>query len=626
MALRLTFRKQPGSSMVTFMIVDPDRGEIPEVIDVVLCGREKSTLPPVPEKGAADATPEAPPPPTTGARNREHARPRPDDGHAEIDYARVHGLSNVVCAQLPNGSHELHAYVLLEGSDRYERLDSVRVNISDLPRVNRFVIEGQPAEMPEVGVREVSLTRAKIPPTEDEVLWIALRASTNQLAFPEYEKFMNRLFMGGRKDEPPKGSHRRRGKSAEMDFDADAGWLLTNYGPYAVLRKATEFFVMARCGVRAPEEPLTIDVQREEARLGHPLQAELNELYDRYLVQTEDGQGRMLPVLHLIGQKLGQAPAHSHVENDLMEYSMRLLQHKLTFPCMLELIWSYWHEEGMLVQSMNAIAQRFQNLRATPGPDPLRQLEIDPLRSMNQLLWGFVQDEPNRLSVLRRAYEYDHHYGFTLHGRAVGELRSADRRSKFLESFHNLLHLCSQFYRQDDDTTVVADGFPILNAIKETHYLLAHGAHNQFGDLPATARVEMLVQQYILARPEMREFLGGRVMVPYPETWMDRVDAVKNLKGWTDTSVVHFHDLAVFGEQIVLGIRWGAWTTVNDPNQAAQWARYWRPEIQGYQHAYRAVTGVDLTAEVTDQRQAALRYLPPSTHLKNRLLARAAVK
>ena len=34
--------------------------------------------------------------------------------------------------------------------------------------------------------------------------------------------------------------------------------------------------------------------------------------------------------------------------------------------------------------------------------------------------------------------------------------------------------------------------------------------------------------------------------------------------------------------------------TVIEPEQAANWARYWRSEIQGYIHAYRAVTGVDL--------------------------------
>ena len=100
---------------------------------------------------------------------------------------------------------------------------------------------------------------------------------------------------------------------------------------------------------------------------------------------------------------------------------------------------------------------------------------------------------------------------------------------------------------------MLADVLPVLNAIKELHYLLAAGAHNQYGDLPSTARAEMLIQQWLLGRPEMREFLGGRVMVPYPERWMDRVDAMKSLQGWSDTSVVLISDhLATFGEQILL--------------------------------------------------------------------------
>ena len=89
-------------------------------------------------------------------------------------------------------------------------------------------------------------------------------------------------------------------------------------------------------------------------------------------------------------------------------------------------------------------------------------------------------------------------------------------------------------------------------------------------------------------------------MVAYPERWMDRVDAMKSLQGWTDASVLHFRDLGEFGEQILLSIRFGDWSDVNDPLQAANWARFWRPEIQGYIHAYRAVTGVDLTADVSD--------------------------
>jgi len=68
-----------------------------------------------------------------------------------------------------------------------------------------------------------------------------------------------------------------------------------------------------------------------------------------------------------------------------------------------------------------------------------------------------------------------------------------------------------------------------------------------------------------------------------------------------------------------LSIRYGSWSEVNAPAQAANWARFWRSEIQGYVHAYRAATSVDLTSEVTDTREASQRYLPPSVLLRNRL-------
>jgi hypothetical protein len=86
-----------------------------------------------------------------------------------------------------------------------------------------------------------------------------------------------------------------------------------------------------------------------------------------------------------------------------------------------------------------------------------------------------------------------------------------------------------------------------------------------------------------------------RVMVPYREKWEPEVDAMKTLQGWTDVTVSHFRDLAVYGEQLLLSIRYGDWIADNDEYSAINWARYFRPELQGYLHAYRAVTGIDLT-------------------------------
>ena len=270
----------------------------------------------------------------------------------------------------------------------------------------------------------------------------------------------------------------------------------------------------------------------------------------------------------------------------------------------------------MLVQTMNVITRRFQNMRGPQANDPLANLEIDPLRPLNNLIWGWVQDEQHRLSVVRRNYEYDHHYGLRLAGKAVDNARTADSRSKFLEAFHALLSTLAAFYKRDDDTTMVADGFPVLNALKEAHLILSQGAHNQFGDLPTTARIEMLMEQWILARPEFREFIPTRIMVAYPEPWMDRVDAMKKLQGWTDTSVLHFRNLAIFGEQIMLGVRYGNWNSIFEPVNAVNWARYWRPQVQGYLHAYRSVTGVDLSVDITNARIDATM---PSAHLVKRL-------
>ena len=51
---------------------------------------------------------------------------------------------------------------------------------------------------------------------------------------------------------------------------------------------------------------------------------------------------------------------------------------------------------------------------------------------------------------------------------------------------------------------------------------------------------------------------------------MDRVDAMKKLQGWTDTSVLHFRNLGMFGEQILLSIRYGAWSAVYEPTAGVQ--------------------------------------------------------
>jgi hypothetical protein len=481
----------------------------------------------------------------------------------------------------------------------------------------KTVITVKPTAVP------VALQRANIEPTRDQALWVVLRNSAEMLSFERYANFIEPIMGRVRSDPGFVATRNLAGRRALPFPDAE---------PYRLLKVATEVFMMANCGVNLgpattpPSSPPTAgdvilgsDPEEESLRiLDSADPAFLENQWNDYVASPDPNVLDLEPTLpylyDIVRLKLGDVP-----RSDKRSYGARehyaILRSKLTRPILLELIWNYWHEEGMLVQTMNALSWRFQNRRGMKDHDPLAMLEIDPLRGLNNLLWGWVQDEQHRLTIARRGYEYDHEYGLRLVGKAAPSIRGADSRSRFLEGFHQLLQLCSIFYKEDDDTTVVADGFPVLNALREVHLQLTQGAHNQYGDLPWTARQEFLMQQWIVARPEMREFLPRRIMVDYPEAWMDSVETMKSIQGWTDSSILHFRDLGIFGEKILLSVRFGAWTSQIHPENAANWARYWRPEIQGYVHSYRAVTGVDLT----DQADATI----PAVLLQRRLPARS---
>ena len=263
-----------------------------------------------------------------------------------------------------------------------------------------------------------------------------------------------------------------------------------------------------------------------------------------------------------------------------------------------ELIRCYWLEEGMLVQGMEAIAMRFQNKRVGVG-NALARFDISPLRRISHLLWGFIDDEQRRLGIRRRALEYAHQYGLRLVGRAVGNLRPADDRSPFLRAFHTMLNISMQFYREFDDLTKQQDARPVLSALKELHIVLSEGSSNQFGTVPLQARVEMMMIQDLLGSAEIGRFLGGSLMVVYPELWMDRVETLRRLMRWGDTSIVEFWNLARMGEEIPFTVRFGPFGPAQANAQVADdWAVALRNQVCQYVHSYRAVTGVDLSAKL----------------------------
>jgi hypothetical protein len=449
----------------------------------------------------------------------------------------------------------------------------------------------------------VTLDRTDSPPTSDERLWDVIRDRTDALTFNNYKEYIDDVLVGDNLFRGVEGyATLKSATRAWLQYEAGV-WLLPRNSkindPVSALYNQTGL-----PPTKSTNAPQTI--------------ADVTALRDEYLSSLEKDL-KVLPYHKLIVNSLGARPLK---DPNVIFGDYGISPAQLFRPVLLELIWSYWHEEGMLVQAMNAISRRFQNRRtATSGTDPLFRLEIDPLRTVNNLIWGYVQDEWNLLTVQRRAYEYQHEYGISLLGKAIPGFDPADSRPRFLTAFHDLLLECSSFFDADDDTTVVADAFGVLNALKDVHPILAEGAHNQFGDLVWTARSEMLIQQWILSRPEFREFLGGRTMVAYREPWMDRVDTIRQLLGWGDTSVTHFRDLGVFGERLLLSIRYGNWSVVNDSRAAENWARYWRPEIKSYMHSYRVVTGVELSGRAQETIDVSRdgRYIPPAVLLQRRL-------
>lgn len=471
--------------------------------------------------------------------------------------------------------------------------------------------------------------------TWDLALWVLIKKATEELSFSNFDDYMEKIFCGsGEYDASAHiGRNKRLQKRTFLPF--------SHVDAYRSVKIAAEAFVMVNYMTADSFTPELADdlLARVPITDGNFDENKLKIWWGAYKEKVnlgKDGTAQgdsegILPYLGVIRRKLkDESIKDTSFEEAFKDYIKKdaderdaencfgIISQKLAYPSFLELIWSYWHEESMMVQGLSAITRRFQNIRSPKAEDPLAGLAVDPLRPLGNLLWGYIQDEQHRLSVLRRAYEYDHHYGITLEGAAVRNMRTADSRSKFMEAFHRLLHQTSEFYKNSDDMTRRPDAFPVLNALKEVHLILSEGAHNQYGDLPSTARTEMLMQQWLLARPEFREFLPTRIMVAYPEPWMDRVAALNKLQGWTETSPLHFRDLGRFGEQILLSVRFGNWSDINNRDAAFNWANFWREQIQGYIHAYRAVTGVDLSLVVVGKSVDAH---PPSYHLTRRLKA-----
>lgn len=415
--------------------------------------------------------------------------------------------------------------------------------------------------------------------------WAAIAAVSQNVSYERYAEFIENVLCDCRGNRRMCDELERLCAADERLFDN----LGRYYGTYTYedLKQATEIFLL--CNAHHSCDPNRND---HEPLLPYPPLE-----YDKFkaAVVTNANASLLKKAYAFLSSKDVPTPFCKEMGAKL----------RCTDDMFLEYIWTFYHDIGMLEQTLKAISLRFQNKRTSLLKNQLEDLEISYLRPLTDLLWGYVNDEQHRLSVPRRTVEYAHQYGLAVTGKAVQGVQSIDRRSEFLSAFHTLLLRCHTFFIETSNLTVQADTFPVQNALRDLHKILFDGAHNQFSRATFSSRVEFLIGQWLLGRPEMRLFLRGREMTPYVENWMAPVDAMRRLQGWGEDSVATYRDLAVLGERILLSIRYGEW---NEDNISAQdvrnWALSYKEDIQLYCHAYRAVTTVDLTlVDKLDRKQ-----------------------
>ena len=151
-----------------------------------------------------------------------------------------------------------------------------------------------------------------------------------------------------------------------------------NVDRYRLLKAATEVFMMTHCGVDL-DDFSDVDLDEESRRLNRTVEpGDLEAQMRDYLARVPGGDGEfldVLPYLGLIRLQLRDVRRRSTTTTTTRRRSATASSPRSSRnPCFLELIHSYWLDEGGLVQTLNAITWRFQNRTAArPGRDPLRR-------------------------------------------------------------------------------------------------------------------------------------------------------------------------------------------------------------------------------------------------------------
>ncbi len=275
----------------------------------------------------------------------------------------------------------------------------------------------------------------------------------------------------------------------------------------------------------------------------------------------------------------------------------------------------------MLVQTANAIALRFQNI-ARNGTRSARRVRARRAAAAERLHLGL---HPGRaepaVGPAPRSTSTTTSTAWTWSGRA-SRVRPADSRSKFLQAFHDLLRLTDQFYREASDTHGDARSVPAPDRAQGPPHD-SRGGCAQSVPRSAVDRAQRDARSAVAARAIRDARLPARPAGDAVPRSLDgrrrRHEASAGLDRHERPALQRSR--ASSASASCLSIRHVRWDAITDPVAAQDWALSWRPEVQGYIHAYRMATGVTLSDDVVEvNRPGSPRYAQPSVLLYSRLM------
>ena len=215
----------------------------------------------------------------------------------------------------------------------------------------------------------VTLKRTAVPPTSDQALWVAIRNSTNAIGFNRYSAFLEVVLCGESPEAATAGSRSAPRRHQLRKVKRRTALPFPNVDRYRLLKAATEVFLMVHCGVDL-DDFSGVDLNEESRRLNRTVQTgDLEAEMREYLTRVSAGEGDFLDVLPYLGlirlqlRDVAIVGADGDDDDAAPRSATGIIAERLTNPCFLELLWSYWHDEGNLVQTINAITL------AVPEPD-----------------------------------------------------------------------------------------------------------------------------------------------------------------------------------------------------------------------------------------------------------------